>query len=95
MTDTNKIRRRLAEIAAMPQTLETWGEHSAYTLALCDEVDKLQEAAIDSLASLVAAHSLLKSGGKKAAASDKIFEIMLSDYARTIERTRATLGEKS
>jgi hypothetical protein len=40
------------------------------------------------LASLVAAVSLLKRGGKKAAASDKMFEIMLSDYDAAIEAGR-------
>lgn len=32
---------------------------------------------------LFAAHSLLKSGGKKAAGSDKMFYMMLDDYEKT------------
>jgi hypothetical protein len=55
---------------------------------------RLREAALDALASLVAAHSLLKRGGKKAAPSDKMFEQMLCDYDATITRARAALGEK-
>jgi hypothetical protein len=58
------------------------------------EIEKLREAALDALASLVAAHSLLKRGGKKAAPSDKMFEQMLCDYDATITRARAVLGEK-
>jgi transketolase len=51
----------------------------------------LREALIDVLASLVAAHSLLEGGGKKAAASDKMFYQMLKDYAASIARGRAAL----
>ena len=54
----------------------------------------LEKALKDVLASLAAAHSLLSRGGKKAAASDKMFEIMLSDYEKSIERGRAALGVK-
>lgn len=45
----------------------------------------------DVTASLVAAHSLLERGGKKAAPSDKMFAVMLSDYAKSIERARLTI----
>lgn len=41
------------------------------------------------LASLVAAVSLLENGGKKAAASDKMFDQMLADYRKAIEAGRA------
>ncbi len=44
------------------------------------------------LASLVAAVSLLERGGKKAAASDKMFEVMLADYRKAIETGRAALA---
>ena len=59
-----------------------------------EHIEKLREAALDALAGLVAAHSLLKRGGKKAAPSDKMFEQMLCDYGATITRVRAALGEK-
>jgi hypothetical protein len=62
--------------------------------ALRAENARLREAALDALAGLVAAHSLLKRGGKKAAPSDKMFEQMLCDYDATITRARAALGEK-
>jgi hypothetical protein len=55
---------------------------------------RLREAALDALAGLVAAHSLLERGGKKAAPSNKMFEQMLCDYGAAITRTRAALGEK-
>jgi hypothetical protein len=55
---------------------------------------RLREAALDALAGLVAAHSLLERGGKKAAPSNKMFEQMLCDYGAAITRARAALGEK-
>lgn len=54
---------------------------------------RLREAALDALAHLVAAHSLLKSGGKKAAPSDRMFEQMLIDYQNSIDRIRAALKD--
>ncbi len=42
---------------------------------------------------LVAAHSLLSRGGKKAAASDTIFKIMLQDYEKSFEAGRKTLAK--
>lgn len=41
---------------------------------------------------LVAAHSLLSRGGKKAAASDTIFKIMLQDYEKSFEAGRKALA---
>lgn len=54
-------------------------------------IDELREALLDVTANLVAAHSLLRNGGKKAAASDKIFYMMLDDYEASFERARATI----
>ena len=45
----------------------------------------------DVLGSLVAAHSLLERGGKRAAASDTMFSIMLDDYQQSIERGRLAI----
>jgi hypothetical protein len=42
---------------------------------------------------LIAAVSLLKSGGKKAAASDKMFAQMLADYTNSFERGRAAIAK--
>lgn len=42
---------------------------------------------------LVAAHSLLSRGGKKAAASDTIFKIMLQDYEKSFEAGRKALAK--
>ena len=44
-------------------------------------------------AHLVAAHSLLSRGGKKAAASDTIFKIMLQDYEKSFEAGRKALDK--
>lgn len=56
-----------------------------------DLVDKLVEALKNTTTNLVAAHSLLQSGGEKAAASNTMFEIMLKDYEKSIEVGRAAL----
>lgn len=55
------------------------------------EVAGLKESVKDLLGSLVAAVSLLKRGGKKAAPSDKMFSMMLVDYNNSIERARRRL----
>jgi hypothetical protein len=61
--------------------------------ALKAENERLREAALDAAAHLVAATSLLRKGGKKAAPSNKMFAQMLVDYEAAIERTRAALQE--
>lgn len=53
---------------------------------------RLLEALKTVTAHLISAHSLLERGGKKAAASDKVFSIMLSDYTKSIEEGRAALA---
>lgn len=52
-----------------------------------------REIVIDLLSSLVAAVSLLKKGPKKAAPSDRMFDAMVADYEKAIERGRAALKE--
>jgi hypothetical protein len=58
-------------------------------------IELLEEAAKDALAHLVAATSLLDRGGKKAAASDKIFDQMLIDYNGSINRVRSILTHEA
>ena len=48
----------------------------------------------DVLASLVAARSLLSRAPKTVAPSNTMFDMMLSDYAASIERGRAALAQK-
>ena len=58
-------------------------------------VRELEAALTDNAAHLAAAISLLERGGKaakKAAASDKMFDIMLNDYRKSMERARAALA---
>lgn len=57
------------------------------------ENERLREELRRTTVSLVAAVSLLKSGGKKAAPSKKMFNQMLADYTNSIERSRAVLQE--
>jgi len=56
-------------------------------------IKALEEALIKTGASLAAAISLLEHGGRKAAASDKMFEIMLEDYRAALSEARALLKE--
>lgn len=57
------------------------------------DVRELVEAFIETTASLAAALSLLEKGGRKAAASDKMFSIMLDDYRGALEKARAALAK--
>ena len=59
---------------------------------LTAEAERLRAALIDVTASLEAAVSLLHRGGRKAAASDLIFKMMLEDYGRSLLRARAALS---
>jgi hypothetical protein len=57
------------------------------------QVAALREVGLGCLASLVAAIDLLGRGGKKAAPSDKMFEVMLEDYRRSVDKARAVLTD--
>lgn len=60
--------------------------------ALVTKIDQTDDALRDTTASLVAAISLLERGGKKAAPSNMMFDIMLDDYRKSVERARALLN---
>lgn len=80
------------EMVADP--LGDWVRHEDFRAALDAaeaENKRLRRAALDATAHLVAATSLLRTGGKKAAPSDKMFEQMLVDYEAAIKRARAAL----
>lgn len=62
---------------------------------MSDIEQKYREAAIRSMAALSAAISLLERGGKKAAPSDKMFEMMLNDYRNALEFSRHALSANS
>ena len=58
-------------------------------------IAELEAVLKDATVNLIAAVSLLESGGKKGAPSNKMFEQMLVDYKNGVERARAALkGEK-
>lgn len=59
----------------------------------CNQTTR-KDVLTDVLVHLIAAVSLLKSGSKKAAPSDKMFDEMIADYERAIERGRAALKEQ-
>lgn len=56
-----------------------------------DQLDAYGEALRDVVAALTAAISLLERSPKKAAPSDRVFDQMLADYRRSLERGRAVL----
>lgn len=60
------------------------------------EIARLREALLGATAALTAAISLLERSpsSKRSAPSDKMFEVMLSDYRRYAEQARAALAEK-
>ena len=60
---------------------------------LDEQQRQLLAALKDVLSSLVAAHSLLERGGRRAAASDTMFRVMLDDYQRSIEHGRAVVRD--
>ena len=55
-------------------------------------IARLEEAIKIALSSLVAATSLLKRGSKKAAPSDKMFDMMINDYEHSADRAREILA---
>ena len=61
--------------------------------ALAKTNQELVESLSDVLAHLVAAHSLLQRGGKKAAPSDTMFMQMLKDYEKSINNGRTILAK--
>lgn len=79
------------EAALVPMFAQVLKRGRELTTIECKtENDRLREALKIVTVNLIACHSLLGSGGKRAAASDKMFEIMMSDYAKAIEIGRAT-----
>lgn len=53
-----------------------------------------KDVLINVTASLVAAISLLERGGRRAAASDKRFDMMLEDYRLSVKEARVLLQEE-
>ena len=70
---------------------DVWAERDAATSALAKAEGEARKIIMDVTAHLVAAVSLLKRGGKKAAPSDKMFTQMIKDYEASIDRARAAL----
>ena len=81
---TDKITALQADVESLWRQIDDRDQ----MILLRAERDALQQVLVDVTAHLVAAHSLLKRGGKKAAGSDKMFTIMLKDYEASIERGR-------
>jgi len=58
---------------------------------LTAENERLRGVLLRTASSLIAAVSSLESGGRKTAASDKMFEQMLRDYKESISEVRAEI----
>lgn len=58
------------------------------------ERDMYKQSAIDCFVHLEAAVSLLEKGGKQAAPSDRMFNVMLNDYKNCIVRNRTILSKE-
>ena len=100
--ETLALRARIAELEAELTSEQDRADRIARELdalrwgqeASAEYTKQMRKALKDTTVCLVAAVSLLESGGKKAAPSNKMFEQMLDDYKNSIERGRAALGEK-
>lgn len=92
MTEQTKAQRLADELDKhAPHRTE---REAAAELRRLDALNaELVEALLEVTASLVAAHNLLQNGGKKAAASDKMFSLMLNDYEKAFELGRAALAK--
>jgi len=55
--------------------------------------DRLEQALLNTAASLAAAISHLERTDKKTAASDKMFDQMLTDYRKSLEEARGILRQ--
>lgn len=58
-----------------------------------ERIEELEAALIMTAAHLRAAVSLLETGGKEAAWSDKVFETMIADYMRSVEQAVEVLRD--
>ena len=56
--------------------------------------EKTDDIVIGLMAALAASIFLLENGGKRAAASDKMFYKMISDYKRALEKARIWSSEE-
>lgn len=54
---------------------------------------ELPDELMSCVASLAAAISLLENGGKKAAASDKMFALMIEDYKKSLSNARSFITQ--
>ena len=99
MTDKHTLVERLEHCSANTRDEylhELAGRAATRITALEAREAELVGAVIDCAASLKAAISLLERGGKsakKAAPSDKMFDLMVADYKASLERARATLAQ--
>lgn len=87
--DNRQTWKRDSELAWDGETANSW---KARAQAAEQRLKAVTEALEDATAHLVAATSLARDGGRKAAASNKIFHIMLDDYEKSADRARQALA---
>ena len=92
-----EAKDRIAELEGQEAGLlrQASDNHDALCRAEAAEakLEKAVDTILDTAASLNAAIPLLERGGKKAAASDKMFFQMLTDYNGSLDRACHTLKE--
>jgi len=87
------VRERDALIASTGDHITVRGEYLTRAETAEAALAKAREALLDTLASLVAAVSLLERSPKTAAPSNRMFDQMLTDYRASIKRARTALTE--
>ncbi len=85
--------RRIAELEAGVKSIID--DFNSLCEAKNARIAELEAALKDTTVCLVAAVSLLESGGKKAAPSNEMFDQMLVDYKNGVKRARAALEKKN
>lgn len=100
MSRIETTEERALEFAGLGQSVVV-NVHAQLREALHDgielclpRIEELEAALRGTAACLAAAVSLLERGGRKAAASDLMFDAMLTDYRNTLEEARAVLKVK-
>lgn len=85
----NALREEGTKEDCLQQIGRLLDERATYKARLAEAVEVVR----DVTPALIAAISLLERGGKKAAASDKMFAQMLADYSASVERARDLLAK--
>lgn len=101
LDDIRYFQSNWQSLPGLRSRVEAFARHrTAAEAASKAEIAELWDVAIDLLASLAAAHSILQKAderkdgsARKVVASDTMFRMMIKDYGESIERARAILAK--